>query len=86
MTAREQLVAYIATLAALVVALLGSMIIAAYVPAILGKIEVFALGTVFGGLIGVLRIPSARAPVASTESGDISVAPTPAAPPADAQP
>lgn len=73
MTANQQLLAYLATLAALVVSLLGAMVIAAYVPAVLGKIEVFALGTVFGGLIGVLRIPSSRNPVASTESGDVTV-------------
>ena len=73
MTAREQLLAYLATLIALVTALLGAMLISAWVPAVLGKIEVFALGTVFGGLIGVLRIPSARNPVASTDSGDVNV-------------
>lgn len=60
MTAREQLFAYVATLITLVTALLGAMLISAWVPAVLGKIEVFALGTVFGGLIGVLRIPSVR--------------------------
>jgi hypothetical protein len=76
MTPSEQLIAYLATLAALVITLLGAMIIASLVPSVLGKIEVFALGTVFGGLIGVLRIPSARAnPVATTETGDITVPP-----------
>lgn len=78
MTAREQLVAYIATLAALVICLLGAMIIAAVVPPILGKLETFALGTVFGGLIGVLRIPSQRqTTTASTDSGDVNVSPPP---------
>lgn len=72
MTAREQLIAYLATLAALVIVVLGAMLIGAWVPAVLGKIEVFALGTVFGGLIGVLRIPSTR-PTATTDSGDANV-------------
>lgn len=35
--------------------------------------EVFGLGTVTGGLIGVLRIPSARSPVATTDNGDVNV-------------
>ena len=74
MNAQEQLIAYMATLAALVVALVGSMLIAAFVPGILGHVADFGIGTVTGGLIGVLRIPSARAnPVATTDSGDVSV-------------
>ncbi len=60
MTTREQLVAYLATLAALVVVLLGAMIIAALSQSIIGKMEAFGLGTVTGGLIGVLRIPTSR--------------------------
>lgn len=60
MTPREQLVAYLATLAALVVVLLGAMIIAALSENIIGKMEAFGLGTVTGGLIGVLRIPTSR--------------------------
>lgn len=85
MTAREQLVAYIATLAALVIVFIAALLAArsGVDAATIG--QAFGLGTITGGLIGVLRIPSARTPVASTESGDISVAPTPAAPPADAQ-
>ena len=57
MTAREQLVAYLATLAALV-----TIFIAALVAAGRGVTvgEAFGLGTVLGGLIGILRIPSAR--------------------------
>jgi hypothetical protein len=73
MNAREQLTAYIATLVALVVVVMGSLITAAVVPGLIGKLEVFGIGTVTGGLIGVLRIPSLRSPVASTETGDVNV-------------
>jgi hypothetical protein len=38
----------------------------------MGKMEVFGLRTVTGGLIGVLRIPSARSPVATTQDGDVN--------------
>lgn len=73
MTAREQLVAYLATLAALVIVLLGAMGIAAIAEPLIGKMEAFGLGTVTGGLIGVLRIPNVRTPVALTDSGDVNV-------------
>lgn len=64
MTPREQLIAYLATLAALVVVLLGSMLIAALTgDVIIGKMEAFGLGTVTGGLIGLMRLPSARSAV-----------------------
>lgn len=73
MNAREQLIAYCATLAALITVVMGALITAAIDPDVLGKLEVFGIGTVTGGLIGVLRIPSLRSPVASTESGDVNV-------------
>lgn len=79
MTAHEQLIAYLATLAGLIVVILGALVIAAWTPEVLTKMEVFGLGTVTGGLIGVLRIPNARTPVASTESGDVNVTKDPAA-------
>ena len=60
MTPREQLIAYLATLAALVIVLLGAMIIAALANSIIGKMEAFGIGTVTGGLIGVLRLPTSR--------------------------
>lgn len=61
MTSREQLIAYLATLAALVAVLLGAMLIAAFSGEVLiGKMEAFGLGTVTGGLIGLMRLPSAR--------------------------
>ncbi|WP_084581795.1 hypothetical protein [Sphingomonas azotifigens] len=73
MNPREQLIAYLATLTALVVVLLGAMIIAALSNSIIGKMEAFGLGTVTGGLIGLMRLPSAR-PVepAGTPSDPVS--------------
>ncbi len=76
MSAQEQLIAYLATLATLALVIIASLIIAAMAPDVMGKMEVFGLGTVTGGLIGVLRIPSARNPVANTESGDVNVGDT----------
>lgn len=73
MTAREQLIAYLATLATLAIVIIGALIVAAFAPTVMSKMEVFGLGTVTGGLIGVLRIPSVRSPVASTDSGDVNV-------------
>lgn len=74
MTSREQTVVYLCTLAAIVIIVLGSMLIATWNGGVLiGKLEAFGLGTVLGGLIGVLRIPSSRTPVAQTDSGDVTV-------------
>lgn len=58
MTQREHLVAYLATLAALVVVFVAALIAGAWAPALIGKIETYGLGTITGGLIGVLRLPS----------------------------
>ncbi len=56
---------YLWTLAALVVVYFGSIVAAAFVPSIIGKIEAFGLGTITGGLIGLLRIPRQTPPAAS---------------------
>lgn len=50
------------TLAALVLVYFGSIIAAALVPSIIGKIEAFGLGTITGGLIGLLRTPRQAPP------------------------
>lgn len=71
MSAHEQLIAYLATLGALVAVFLIAVVGFSISPAMLGKGEMFGLGTIFGGLIGILRIPSTRSPVATTDSGDI---------------
>lgn len=73
MTAREQLVAYLATLFTLVVVFVAALIAACYAPNLIGRLEAFGLGTITGGLIGILRIPSSRTPTATTDSGDVNV-------------
>lgn len=73
MTSREQLIAYLSTLGTLALVIIAALIVAAIAPGVMGKMEVFGLGTVTGGLIGVLRIPAARTPVNSTDSGDVNV-------------
>jgi hypothetical protein len=72
MTAREQLIAYLATLGALVLVVIAALIAAGNGVSIT---EAFGLGAVTGGLIGVLRIPSQRSTVSSTETGDVNVTP-----------
>ncbi|APR51979.1 hypothetical protein CA223_06880 [Sphingomonas koreensis] len=61
MTHREQLVAYLATLAALLIVVIAGLVAGAMAPGLIGKIEAFGFGTITGGLIGVLRIPASRA-------------------------
>lgn len=56
----EQLIAFLATLTALLVVYIGTLIFAANYPSVAGKVEMFGLGTITGGLIGILRIPSLR--------------------------
>lgn len=56
----QQLIAYLATLAALVVVFIAALVIAALAPGLLGKMEGFGLGTITGGLIGVLKLPTQR--------------------------
>lgn len=73
MTEKYQLVAYLATLACLAFVILAALVVAAFVPEVMSKMEVFGLGTVTGGLIGVLRLPTARTPVAATSTGDVNV-------------
>ncbi|WP_066769467.1 hypothetical protein [Sphingobium sp. CCH11-B1] len=60
MSDRHDLIAYLATIAALVLIFALALIVSAIRPDIIGKIEAFGLGTITGGLIGILRIPSAR--------------------------
>lgn len=60
MTAREQLIAYLATLGTLALVFIAALVAGSLVPELLGKAEVFGLGTITGGLIGILRIPTSR--------------------------
>lgn len=81
MNATEQLIAYCATLATLVVVFSVAMVGAAWSNGVASHIEVFGLGTVLGGLIGALRAPSAASkPIATTDSGDVNVTPVASAP------
>lgn len=75
MTAREQLIAYLATLATLVV-VFGSALFAAGHEVTVN--EAFGLGTITGGLIGVLRIPAARSvTVDNAANNPVPVEPSP---------
>lgn len=68
MIQQEQLIAYLATLATLALVIIAALIVAALAPGVMGKMEVFGLGTVTGGLIGVLRIPSQRNSTANPDA------------------
>ncbi len=57
MTGRDQLVAYLATLGTLCLVFCAALIAAGNAVTVN---EAFGLGTITGGLIGVLRIPSGR--------------------------
>lgn len=57
MTDNQHFWAYIVTLGALLSVVIGAMVIAGEYPDLIGKIEAFGLGTVTGGLIGILRLP-----------------------------
>lgn len=59
---RQEYRAYLWTLLALVVVYFGTIGAVAINPDLIGKIEVFGLGTVTGGLIGLLRMPRHPAP------------------------
>ena len=65
-----QLAAYLATLAALVVIFLAVLIVSAFAPAVLGKVEMLGVGTVTGGLIGVLRLPTQRSVTVDNAASD----------------
>jgi hypothetical protein len=67
---REQLIAYLSTLAVLLLVLVSALVAAAISPAIIGKIEAFGLGTITGGLIGVLRLPQRRSTSADAPKVD----------------
>jgi hypothetical protein len=62
--------AYIATLGALVLVFIAALTFGAFNAGILGKVEAFGLGTITGGLIGVLRLPAARQPTSNVENAD----------------
>lgn len=57
MSQRDQLIAYLATLAALAAIFTVAIVAGVVSDHVIGKIEAFGLGTITGGLIGVLRLP-----------------------------
>jgi hypothetical protein len=61
---RHEYRAYLWTLAALVMVYFGTIAAAGIWPDLIGKLEVFGLGTVTGGLIGLLRTPRQAQPQA----------------------
>jgi predicted phage tail protein len=73
MTPREQLIAYLSTLGALVIVFTVAVLAGIVSDAVIGKMETFGLGTITGGLIGVLRIPTSRSSVAATDGGDVNL-------------
>lgn len=79
---QEQLIAYLGTLLALVVIFISALIAASISPTIIGKLEAFGLGTITGGLIGVLRIPAQRNLTIDNPKTD----PVPGDPPLQLQP
>ncbi|WP_093226202.1 hypothetical protein [Sphingomonas sp. NFR15] len=60
MNQRDHLIAYLATLAALAVIFTVAIVAGVASEHVIGKIEAFGLGTITGGLIGVLRLPPGR--------------------------
>lgn len=73
MSEREQLIAYLATLACLATVFIAALVTAALVPNMVSKMEIFGLGTITGGLIGVLRLPVIHAPANNVEKADTVV-------------
>ena len=67
---KDQLIAYCATLAALVIVFVAALVAGAAYPALLSKFEMYGLGTITGGLIGVLRIPAQRSVTVDNAPGD----------------
>ena len=68
--ARDQLIAYLATLFVLFMVFTAALFFAWLAPNIIGKIEAFGLGTITGGLIGVLRLPQQRTMTIDNQDDD----------------
>lgn len=54
------LIAYLATLATLIIIFIAALVAGSLSGNVMSKLEVFGLGTITGGLIGVLRLPSSK--------------------------
>jgi len=68
MTERHQLIAYLATLGAIV----ALVAIGAALAATGKSLEAVGVAAAVTGLIGVIKIPSPRAPVGQTDTGDVN--------------
>ncbi len=79
MNDRYQLIAYLATLATLIIVFVTAIVTAAIEPSLIGRLEAFGLGTITGGLIGVLRMPQRTAGVNVEKAGQVG----PNGPPAE---
>lgn len=74
----EELKAYLATLATLFAVFLVAVVAAALKPELVGKLEIFGLGTITGGLIGLLRMPRQHTPTLAANTvnaGTVNTAP-----------
>ncbi|WP_242147547.1 hypothetical protein [Sphingomonas sp. BAUL-RG-20F-R05-02] len=65
MRQRDHLIAYLATLATLTLIFTIAIVAGVISEHVIGKIEAFGLGTITGGLIGVLRLPTSQSAEAS---------------------
>ncbi len=75
---RYQLIAYVATLITLVIVFVSALVAAVVAPGLIGRLEAFGLGTITGGLIGILRIPTSQRASASVGTADsVNVTPAP---------
>jgi hypothetical protein len=72
MTAQHQLIAYLATLCA-IVALVAIGAVLAYNGR---SVEAVGVAAAVTGLIGVIKLPASRPAVAETTSGDVNVTPS----------
>jgi hypothetical protein len=68
MRQRDHLIAYLATLATLALIFTVAVVAGVVNEHVIGKIEAFGLGTITGGLIGVLRLPTSQTAEASGAS------------------
>ena len=66
----HQFWAYIATLCALIVVFLSALVVGSFSEGVISKIESFGLGTITGGLIGVLRLPQQRTVTVDNTASD----------------
>ena len=66
----DQLIAYLATLGTLVAVFIAALVAGIISPAVIGKVEAFGLGTITGGLIGVLRLPTQRSVTVDNAASD----------------